>query len=137
MTRLPGTVFAFALAIITSACSGAPPADGLRDSFARQLGANKFVSEFQRSGDNMTFKSPHPDGTPATWRVHIDSATVEPQADERQPFKGTVTSSWFVNGSQVRVSGSDSNLPIQLTSNGLGQECWASWESAARHWSWE
>lgn len=137
MTRLPSTLCALALGLVTSACGGAPPADGLRDSFAQQLGANKFVSEFQHSGDNMTFKAPRPDGTPSTWRVRIESATVAPQSDDHQPFKGTVTSSWFVNGTQVRISGSDSNLPIELTSNGLGQECWAFWEKDAKRWSWE
>ena len=137
MMRLPATLFALALTLVLSACSGAPPADGLRDAFARQLSANKFLSEFQQSGDNMTFKAPRPDGTLATWRVHIASATVAAQSDARQPFKGTVTSSWFVNGEEIKITGSDSNLPIELTSNGLGQECWAFWEKDAKRWSWE
>ncbi len=135
MTRLLGSLLV--LLAFTSACNNAPPADGLRDSFAQQLSANKFISDFQRSGDNITFKGPRPDGTPSIWRVHIDSATVEPQARETQPFKGTVSSSWFVNGEKVEITGADSNLPIELTSNGLSQECWAFWEAATKRWSWE
>jgi hypothetical protein len=136
MTRLVGILFALGLGLVVSACGGAPSADSLRDAFAQQLAANKFLSEFQRSGDNMTFTAPGPDGSPSKWRVQIESATVAPQSDARQPFKGTVTSSWFVNGNQVRITGRDSNLPIELTSNGLGQECWAFWEKDTKHWSW-
>ncbi len=135
MTRLLGSLLV--LLALTTACNSAPPADGLRDSFAEQLAANKFIADFQRSGDNITFKGPRPDGTPSIWRVHIDNAAIEPQKDEKQPFKGTVTSSWFVNGEKVEITGADSNLPIKLTSNGLGQECWAFWEAAAKRWSWE
>lgn len=135
MTRLLGSLLV--LLAFTTACNSAPPADGLRDSFAQQLSANKFVSDFQRSGDNITFKGPRPDGTPSIWRVHMDTATIEPQKDEKQPYKGTITSSWFVNGEKVEITGGDSNLPIELTSNGLGQECWAFWDAAAKRWSWE
>ena len=135
MTRLLGSLLV--LLALTTACNSAPPADGLRDSFAEQLSANKFISDFQRSGDNITFKGPRPDGTPSVWRVHIDAATVEAQKDEKQPFKGTVTSSWFVNGEKVEITGADSNLPSELTSNGLGQECWAFWDAGAKRWGWE
>lgn len=126
-----------ALACFITACSSTPPVDGLRDSFAQQLAANKFVSDFQRSGDNMTFKGPRPDGTPSIWRVHIDTATVQEQSDAKQPYKGTIASSWYVNGEQIVITGGDSNLPIELTSNGLGQECWAYWDAANKRWSWE
>jgi hypothetical protein len=127
----------FAAAVLTTACNGAPSAGSLRDSFAEQLAANKFVTEFKRSGDDLTFKAPRPDGTPSTWRVHIDSAVVEQQSNARQPYKGTVTSAWYANGEQITITGADSNLPIELTSNGLGQECWAFWEADTRRWSWE
>jgi hypothetical protein len=135
MTRPLGALLV--LALLTAACGSAPGPDSLRDSFARQLAANNFVSEFQRSGDNMTFKGPRPDGAPATWRVHIESARIEKQADAKQPFKGTVTSSWYVNGEEIKISGNESNLPVELTSNGLGQECWAFWDPGARRWGWE
>src|SRR4051812_21931732 len=135
MTRLLG--LALTAVLLASACSSAPDTDGLRDSFAQQLTANKFIAEFQRSGDNMTFKAPRPDGAPATWRVQITSASVEPQSDAKAPYKGTVASSWFVDGQEIKITGSDSNLPIELTSNGLSQECWAFWDPEAKRWSWE
>ncbi len=136
MTRLFNSLLV--LLALTTGCNGAPATDGLRDSFAQQLSANTFIADFQRSGDNMTFKAPRPDGTPSIWRVHIDTAKVEPQKEKTaQPWKGTVNSSWFVNGEQISITGADSNLPIELTSNGLSQECWAFWESAAKRWSWE
>jgi len=135
MTRLPGSLLI--LLALTTGCNSAPATDGLRDSFAQQLSANTFVAEFQRSGDNITFKGPRPDGTPSIWRVHIDTATVEPQTSDTQPYKGIVHSSWFVNGEQIAITGADSNLPIELTSNGLSQECWAFWEAPTKRWSWE
>ena len=135
MTRRPGLLLAALL--FAAACSNAPRENGLRDSFAQQLAANEFIAEFQRSGDNMTFRAPRPDGTTSTWRVHIDETVVEPQSNERQPFKGTVRSSWYVNGEKIEITGRDSNLPIELTSNGLGQECWAFWQANEQRWSWE
>ena len=135
MTRRPGLLLAVLLFV--SACSSTPREDGLRDSFAQQLAANKFVSDFRRSGDDMTFNAPRPDGVASAWRVHIDEAAVEPQTSERQPFKGTVHSSWYVNGEKIEITGRDSNLPLELTSNGLSQECWAFWETQEQRWSWE
>ena len=125
------------VALVTIACSTAPADNGLRDSFASQLAGNTFISEFQRSGDDMTFRAPRPDGTPSTWRVHIDTTSIETQSNEKQPYKGTVQSSWYVNGERVVITGADSNLPLELTSNGLSQECWAFWERDAKRWSWE
>ncbi|MFN8065740.1 MAG: hypothetical protein U0P82_13170 [Vicinamibacterales bacterium] len=136
MTRLRAVLFVL-LSVLVVACNRPPAEDSLRDSFAQQLSSNKFVSEFQRSGDNMTFKAPAPDGTPSRWRVHIESSTIEQQSDARQPYKGTVTSAWYVNGEQIKPTGSDSNLPIELTSNGLGQTCWAFWDPAKHTWGWE
>jgi hypothetical protein len=124
-------------ALVTIACSTAPADNGLRDSFASQLAANTFISGFQRSGDDMTFRAPRPDGTPSTWRVHIDKTAIETQPKEKQPYKGTVQSSWYVNGEKVNITGADSNLPLELTSNGLSQECWAFWETDQQRWSWE
>jgi hypothetical protein len=85
----------------------------------------------------MTFRAPRPDGTPSTWRVHIDDTSIEKQSSATQPYKGTVRSSWYVNGEKIEIRGADSNLPIELTSNGLGQECWAFWEAEEKRWSWE
>ena len=135
MTRLSPALALCVLFLI--GCSSAPGTAGLRDSFAQQLSANRFISDVQRSGDNMTFKAPRPDGEPAMWRVHINTAVVEKQDSKTQPWKGTVTSSWFVNGEEIVPRGSDSNLPLELTSNGLGQDCWAFWEADKKLWSWE
>ena len=139
MTRSLGLILIGAALVVLSAvgCSSAPGTDGLRDSFAQQLSANKFVSDFQRSGDTITFKAPRPDGTASTWEVRILTATIEAQSDAKQPYKGNVTSSWSVNGREIKSSGSDSNLPLELTSTGLAQECWAFWEPDAKRWSWE
>jgi hypothetical protein len=127
-------------ACLASAC-GKPPADGLRDSFAQQLAANKFIKDFQRSGGDLRFSGPGPDGADrASWLVRIDNAAVEDNkdtSDAAHPYKGTITSSWFADGKLVSARGQDSNLPIELTSNGLAQDCWALWDKAARKWSWE
>jgi hypothetical protein len=126
-----------AAAIVAAACSGKPSEQSLRDSFAQQLAANKFVKDFQRSGDDMTFSAPGAEGGVSKWRVHIDAATIEDNNNQAQPYKGTIRSSWYSDGQLVKPGARDSNLPIELMSNGLSQEPWAFWESAANKWSWE
>ena len=109
-------------------------------SFAQQLGANKFVKEFQRNGDDMTFVGPGAEGGTAKWRVHIDSAVVEPNADKKSnpsPYKGTIHSSGYADGQKIQASASDSHLPIELISNELSQDCWAFWDEAGKKWGWE
>lgn len=124
-------------AALAAGCSSAPGEQGLRDSFAQQLGGNKFVKEFQRSGDEMTFVGPGPEGGTAKWRVHIDSAAIEPNQDPKMPYKGTAKSSWFADGQKIEPRGSQSNLPYELTANGLAQECYALWDPAGNKWGWE
>lgn len=139
MTRRQ-TLCLVALALLTfSGCSKRPDVDGLKESFGNQLAANRDVQNFQRDGGDFTFSfsGPSGDSKSATWRVHIDSATIEPNDDPAQPFRGVVKSSWSVNGHLVQPRGRDSNLPIELTSNGLAQECWAFWDNAPKRWSWE
>ena len=133
------TVVLLATAAVSAACSGAPGEQSLRDSFAQQLGANKFVKEFQRSGDDMTFIGPGPEGGTAKWRVHIDSAVVEPYADKSNPspYKGTIKSSWYADGQKIEASATESHLPFELMSNELSQDCWAFWDPAAKKWGWE
>jgi len=122
-------------AVVVAACG--PPVSDLRDSFAQQLSANKFIKDFHRSGDDLTFTGPGADGGVAKWRVHIDSVLVEQNGDPAQPYKGTVKSSWFSDDKPVLPRGRDSHLPIVLIANGLGQECWALWQQAEKRWSWE
>jgi hypothetical protein len=124
-------------AAVTSACGGGPDEASLRESFARQLAANGFVKDFQRNGDELTFTAPGAEGGTAKWRVQIDSAVIEPNDAEAQPYKGTVKSSWYSDGQPVRPSGGESNLPFELLSTGLSQDCWAFWDSAAGRWAWE
>jgi len=126
------------LALLLSACGdGRPGADGLRDSFVAQLAANPFVRDVQRSGDEITFSGPVSDGGVGPWRIVIDSAVAEPNDDPSLPYRGTVTSSWYSDGQIVLPSGRESNVPVELTSNGLAQDCWALWNSASARWEWE
>jgi hypothetical protein len=128
-----------AFAALGAACSRAPGEQGLRDSFAQQLGANKFVKEFQRNDDDMTFVGPGPEGGTAKWRVHIDSAVVEPNTDKSNPspYKGTIHSSWYADDQKIEASARESHLPFELTANGLSQDPWAFWDPAAKNWGWE
>jgi hypothetical protein len=126
-----------AVATLHVACSGQPGEQGLRDSFAQQLAANRFIKEFQRSGDEMTFVGPGPEGGTAKWRVHVDSAVVEPNEDEAMPYKGTVRSSWYADGQKIEPSAARSTLPFEVSSNGLSQDCWAFWNPAEEKWDWE
>jgi hypothetical protein len=125
-----------ALAFGGIACGG-PDEVGLRDSFAAQLAANKFLRDVQRNGDEVTFTGAGADGGTAKWRVHIDSSSIEPNDDEAKPYKGTIKSSWYSDGKIVQPSGSESHLPIELMANGLSQVCWAFWDKAAKRWEWE
>ena len=125
------------LAIATSGCSK-PSVQSLRDSFAQQVKANGFVTEFSSSDDELNFTGPGVDGAePSRWRVHTDTAVIEDNKDDAQPYKGTVTSSWYGDGKRIEPRGSESNLPLELISNGIGQICWAFWEKAEKRWSWE
>lgn len=131
---------ALVAALAASAC-GAPGVDTLRDSFAAQLGANQFIRDFQRKGDDLFFTGPGAEGGVAKWRVHLDSAAIEPNNDQSnktaQPYKGTVKSSWYSDDQLIRPSARDSHLPIELLDNGLSQDCWAFWEESAKRWAWD
>jgi len=122
-------------AVAVAAC-GTPSVDGLRDSFAQQLQANRFVKDFQRNGDELLFSAPDGSGNPAKWRVHIDSSVVTANNDARQPYKGTVKSSWYANGEAIKPRGRDANLPVELLDNGISQDCWALWEKDTKRWGW-
>jgi hypothetical protein len=126
------------VSLLASACgSGRPGEAELRDSFAAQLAANSFARDVQRNGDEITFSGPAVAGGTGNWRVVVDSAVIEVNEDPARPYKGTVTSSWYSDGQLVTFSGRESNLPVELTSNGLAQECWALWNTASARWEWE
>jgi len=137
----PHSIRLFVLALaacLAAACSTKPNPDSLRESFANQLRANTFIRGYERSGDDLRFSGPGANGEEvAKWRIHIDSAAVEENAEPAHPYKGIVKSSWYANDQRVTPRLRESNLPVQLTSNGLAQECWALWDPAARRWSWE
>ena len=134
-------VLATILAALTLAACGQPDAAGLRESFAQQVESNRFIREFQRNGDDLTFSGPGAEGGVAKWRIHIDSAVIEsnddPKTASTQPFKGVIKSSWYANDQLITPSGRESNLPFELTSNGVSQDCWALWDPAAKRWGWE
>jgi predicted small lipoprotein YifL len=140
-TRVRSSLAALA-ALVLAACGqsgpAAPDAESLKDSFARQLAANRFVSGLERKGDELVFRAPGVQSSdPQQWRVRIDSAVVDPNDTEGMPYKGTVKSSWSADGQLVEPVGSQSNLPVELLDNGLSQDCWAFWNEATSQWEWE
>jgi hypothetical protein len=119
------------------ACRGSEPDEqNLRDSFAEQVASVGFVKSFERRGDELTFRAPYEANTEVAWRVRIDSATVEPNDDERQPFKGTVKSSWYADGRLIEPRDSYSDLPSDFLDKGIAQDCYAYWDGDSRKWSW-
>ncbi len=135
--RLAGTITAaIVLTFITAAC-GKPGVNDLRDSFAQQLAANKYVKDFQQSADDLRFTGPGADGTVIKWRIHIDSAVIADTKDAEKPYKGTVKSSWYAGDYKVMPDRYESNLPLELISTGLAQDCWAVWNKTTKKWEWE
>ena len=124
-------------ALPLAACGGPPGVTGLRDSFAQQVESNGFIRDFQRNGDDLLFSGPDGAGDTAKWRIHIDEAFVTPYPDEKQPYKGTINSSWYADDQVIRPSGSESNLPIELLDRGVSQDCWAFWDPETKSWGWE
>jgi len=123
------------------ACRAAAPEQRreqqLKDSFVQQIASTGIVRNLQRDGDTLSFLARHADQLDAKWRVHIDSATIEPQADGTTQDKGVVKSSWSVNDEPIRPRGSQSDLPLPFLDNGVAQECWAFWDSRSHQWSWK
>ena len=124
------------LTLVSAGC-GKPGVDDLRDSFAQQLAANKFVKDFQRNADDLTFTGPGADGTVTKWRVHFDSAVITDTDDAEKPYKGTVKSSWYAGDFKVVQDRYESHLPLELISTGLAQDCWAVWNKTTQKWEWE
>jgi len=124
------------LALFSPGC-GKPSVNDLRDSFAQQLAANKVVKDFQKNNDDLQFTGPGADGTIIKWRVHIDSAVIDDTKDNEKPYKGTVKSSWYAGDFKVVPDRYESNLPLELISTGLAQDCWAVWNKTTKKWEWE
>lgn len=119
------------------ACRQANPEQELKDSFLQQIASTPIVRDVQQSGDEVKFSARHGDTPDAKWRVHIDSVSVERQADGKTPDKGLVKSSWYVNDEAIRPRGAQSDLPLAFLDNGLAQECWALWDKTGQRWSWK
>jgi len=134
-TRAVDTI-AILLLLITAGCSK-PGVSDLRASFEQQLAANKYVKDFQKTNDDMQFTGPGADGTITKWRVHIDSAVITDTTDPEKPYKGTVKSSWYAGDYKVEPERFESNLPLELISTGLAQDCWAAWNKTTKKWEWE
>jgi hypothetical protein len=134
--RLIRTAIVIATLAIATGC-GKPRENDLRVSFAQQLAANKSVKDFQRNGDEMQFTGPGADGTVIKWRVHIDSSVIADTKDAEKPNKGTVKSSWYAGNYKVEPDRFESNLPLELISTGLAQDCWAAWNKTTKKWEWE
>src|SRR2546427_9445123 len=117
------------------ACTGAAPTQHqeqqLADSFAQQIVSTGIVRDFRRDGDTLSFSARYGKQPDAKWRVHIDSATIEPQVDGTTSYKGMVKSSWYVDGEPIRPRGSQSDLPLPFLDAGIAQECWAFWGSSS------
>ena len=136
--RFAGALAAVGVVLtLTTAGCGKPGVSDLRESFAQQLAANKFVKDFQKSGDDLQFTGPGADGTVIKWRVHIDSAVIDDTKDAEKPYKGTVKSSWYAGDFKVVPDRYESNLPLELIATGLAQDCWAVWNEATKKWEWE
>jgi hypothetical protein len=123
-------------AVAAFGCRNANPEQQLKDSFLQQIAATENVRDFQRNGDEVSFSTRYGENPGAKWRVHIDSASVERQADGKTPYKGTINSTWSVNGEPIRPRGDQSDLPLAFLDNGLAQECWAFWDDKDQRWSW-
>ena len=124
------------LAALTLAGCGKPSLESLRESFTQQIASIGVVRDFQHNGDELAFSGPDGAGSDVKWRIHIDSAVVEPYDDEMMPYRGIIQSSWYANGQLIEPTGSFSNLPIEFLDEGVSQDCWAFWETRTQRWDW-
>jgi len=123
--------------LAAAACGGATPQQQLKDSFVQQIVASGFARDLQHQGDEVTFTGKRAEKNDAKWRVHLDADVVENDTDGKTPRKGTVKSSWFVDGEQIRPRGDQADLPLPILDAGLAHECWAFWDKSSGKWSWK
>jgi hypothetical protein len=115
---------------------GKPEVRDLQESFDRQISGISSVRDFQRKGDELTFSATDGTGSQAKWRVHIDSAAIEANDDEKKPYKGIIKSSWYANDRLIPLPTSRPTLPREVLEKGISQESWAFWEKSTRQWDW-
>jgi hypothetical protein len=127
-----------ACAILTALASfgRAEPEWQLKNAFFAQL-ASAGVQDFQRTGNQATFTVRYGSSPNARWRVHVDAATVEHASDGSTLYKGSISSSWYVDDRPIVVRGDQADLPLRFLDAGVAQECWALWDSHTRLWSWK
>jgi len=124
------------LSAVVVACRAAPEQQ-LKDSFVQQIASSGIVRDFQQRADEVLFAAKYGERLDAKWRVHVDSASIERDADGTTPYKGVIKSSWYVNGEQIRPRGDQSDLPLAFLDKGIAQECWAFWDKRNHQWSWK
>ena len=124
------------LSAVVVACRAAPEQQ-LKDSFVQQIASSGIVRDFQQKADEVLFAAKYGERLDAQWRVHVDSASIERDADGTTPYKGVIKSSWYVNGEQIRPRGDQSDLPLAFLDKGIAQECWAFWDKRNHQWSWK
>ena len=124
------------LSAVVVACRAAPEQQ-LKDSFVQQIASSGIVRDFQQKADEVLFAAKYGERLDAKWRVHVDSASIERDADGTTPYKGVIKSSWYVNGEQIRPRGDQSDLPLAFLDKGIAQECWAFWDKRNHQWSWK
>jgi len=124
------------LGAVVVACRAAPEQQ-LKDSFVQQIASSGIVRDFQQKADEVLFAAKYGERLDAQWRVHVDSASIERDADGTTPYKGVIKSSWYVNGEQIRPRGDQSDLPLAFLDKGIAQECWAFWDKRNHQWSWK
>jgi hypothetical protein len=126
-----------ALSALTVVACRAAPEQQLKDSFVQQIASSGIVRDFQQKGDEVLFAAKYGERLDAKWRVHVDSASIEPDPGGTTPYKGVVKSSWYVDGEQIRPRGDQSDLPLAFLDKGIAQECWAFWDKNNHQWSWK
>ncbi len=136
LTLFPTLLVLGAVGLGCSSGPGTPSVDSLRDSFSRQISTIEFVEDFTAQGDEITFKRPDGSGELIEWRVVIKSLSVEPQDDDASPYRGNVSSSWFLNGEEIKATATASYLPMWILESGISQECWALWDPETTTWGW-
>ena len=133
---LAAAVALTALAGLAAACAPEPGEENLKASFAAQIEAVATVSAFERTGDELTFTEIREADSDVSWRVTIDSVTLEPRPDDAVPVQGNVVSSWYADGELIEPIGSIYTLPDEFFNAGIAQDCWALWDAEQAAWGW-
>ena len=133
-TPIPGVAALVAMVLVAGCAKH--DAESLRTSFVQQVAAIGSVRDLQRTGDDLTFSAPDAAGGEATWRIHIESLILERNDDTLKPYKGAITSSWYMNGTLIEAAGLEAHLPKGFKEKGLRPDASALWDAQTRRWNW-